>query len=95
MSCGILVPVFALLWRVRSIFGGTSMLTGTVKWFNAEKGFGFIVNDNGGEDLFVHFSAIVADGFKSLHEGQKVSFEIETDPKNSARQRAINVSVVG
>ncbi|MDT3444583.1 MULTISPECIES: cold-shock protein [Pseudofrankia] len=52
------------------------MAQGTVKWFNAEKGFGFISVDGGGPDVFVHFSAIVADGYKSLDEGQNVQFEI-------------------
>ena len=52
------------------------MNKGTVKWFNAEKGFGFITNENNGEDVFVHFSGIASEGFKSLAEGQKVSFEI-------------------
>ena len=51
------------------------MTTGTVKWFNSEKGFGFITED-GGNDVFAHFSAIAGDGFKSLEEGQKVSFNI-------------------
>jgi CspA family cold shock protein len=51
------------------------MATGTVKWFNADKGYGFIVPDEGGKDLFVHHSAITGDGFKSLTEGAKVEFE--------------------
>lgn len=67
------------------------MYNGTVKWFNAEKGFGFISNDDGGEDLFVHFSAIMTDGYKSLSEGQRVTFDTETDPKNRNRLRAVNV----
>ncbi len=67
------------------------MNNGTVKWFNAQKGFGFITNDNGGDDVFVHFSAIVTDGFKTLEEGQKVTFETETDPKDSRKLKAVNV----
>ena len=55
-------------------------MTGTVKWFNAEKGYGFITPDDGSEDVFVHFSAIVAEGYKKLLEGQKVTFETEPDP---------------
>ncbi len=57
------------------------MATGTVKWFNESKGFGFIAQDNGGDDVFVHFSAINADGFKTLAEGQKVSFDLQQGPK--------------
>ena len=54
-------------------FGGTRMNNGTVKWFNASKGFGFIEDDNGGDDVFVHFSSIQSDGYKTLDEGQKVT----------------------
>ena len=67
------------------------MSQGTVKWFNAEKGYGFIANDEGGDDVFVHYSAIQAEGYKSLKERQKVSFETETDPKNPNKLRAVNV----
>jgi CspA family cold shock protein len=59
------------------------MLFGTVKWFNDAKGFGFIAPENGGEDIFVHFSAINATGFRSLKEGQRVSFEVVQGPKGS------------
>lgn len=67
---------------------------GTVKWFNEDKGFGFIANDNGGDDVFVHFSSIQGNGFKTLREGQKVSFDVEADPKNSNKTRAANVQVL-
>ena len=70
------------------------MNNGTVKWFNPEKGYGFIANDDGGDDIFVHFSSIVADGFKTLSEGQKVTYDIEADPKNGSKQRAVNVTVI-
>ena len=66
------------------------MNKGTVKWFNAEKGYGFITGEDG-QDVFVHFSAIVGDGFKTLEEGQKVTFDTEQDPKNSKKLRAVNV----
>jgi CspA family cold shock protein len=59
-----------------------NMTTGTVKWFNATKGFGFIQPDDGGADVFVHISAVERAGFGSLNEGQKVSFELERDQKN-------------
>lgn len=67
------------------------MSTGTVKWFNDDKGFGFITNNDGSDDVFVHFSSIQSNGFKSLSEGQKVSFDVEKDPKNSSKLRAVNV----
>ena len=70
------------------------MSQGTVKWFNSEKGFGFIAGDEGGDDVFVHYSAIKADGYRSLKEGQKVSYETETDPKNPNKLRAINVQAL-
>lgn len=57
------------------------MNTGTVKWFNNSKGYGFIKPESGGEDVFVHFSAIKADGFKTLGEGQAVNYEMEQGPK--------------
>ena len=58
-----------------------STTTGTVKWFNESKGYGFISPTDGGEDVFVHFRSIVGDGFKTLIEGQAVSFEVENGPK--------------
>ena len=70
------------------------MSQGTVKWFNSEKGYGFIAGDEGGDDVFVHYSAIKADGYRSLKEGQKVSYEKETDPKNPNKLRAINVQAL-
>ncbi len=66
------------------------MNMGTVKWFNAQKGFGFITNDNGGEDVFVHFSGIASNGFKTLEEGQKVTFDLE---KGQRGMQAVNVTV--
>lgn len=67
------------------------MLTGTVKWFNNTKGYGFIVQDNGEKDVFVHHTAIQAEGYRSLQEGQRVSYDVEQTPKGPA---AVNVSVI-
>jgi CspA family cold shock protein len=64
------------------------MATGTVKWFNDAKGFGFVTPDGGGADLFVHFSAIQGQGFKTLQENQRVGFDITTGPKG---QQASNI----
>ena len=66
-------------------------MKGTVKWFNAEKGYGFIANAEGGVDVVVHDSAIAADGYRTLSEGQKGTFEVEPDPKDSSKLRAVNV----
>ena len=66
------------------------MATGTVKWFNETKGFGFISPDNGGDDVFVHFSVIQGSGFKTLSEGQQVTFDVQNGPKGL---QAANVTV--
>ena len=67
------------------------MSTGTVKWFDAAKGFGFIAPEDGGKDVFVHHTAITGDGYKTLDEGQKVSFDIEQGQKGPA---AVNVAAM-
>ena len=87
------------MWALRSNIGWArpffnflqerNMATGTVKWFNDSKGFGFITPDDGGEDLFAHFSAINMAGFKTLKEGQKVSFEITNG--NKGKKQASNI----
>jgi CspA family cold shock protein len=61
--------------------GGFPMASGTVKWFNGEKGFGFITQDSGGPDVFVHFSAIGGTGYRNLEEGQKVDYDVAQGPK--------------
>ncbi len=67
------------------------MSTGTVKWFNGDKGFGFITQDDGGPDVFVHFSAIAGAGYRNLDENQKVEFEVTQGPKGA---QASNVKVI-
>ena len=66
------------------------MKTGSVKWFNETKGFGFISQDNGGDDVFVHFRSIVSEGFKTLTEGQKVTFEVAV---NKGKSSAVNIKL--
>lgn len=68
------------------------MATGTVKWFSDEKGFGFVTPDDGSVDLFAHFSAINMNGFKSLKQGQKVSFEVAHGPRG---MQASNIQAIG
>ena len=69
------------------------MQVGTVKWFNAQKGFGFIQPDNGGSDVFVHISAVERAGMSNLNEGQKVSFDVQADPR-SGKSAAANLQAV-
>jgi len=83
--------IFALRGAVplfKSFHESKVMATGTVKWFNDSKGFGFITPEDGGKDLFAHFSAIQEQGFKTLKEGQRVAFDVSTGPKG---QQASNI----
>jgi CspA family cold shock protein len=70
------------------------MTTGTVKWFNATKGYGFIQQDNGGKDAFVHISAVERSGLQGLNEGQKVEFELVAD-RRTGKQSAENIKAIG
>ena len=69
------------------------MATGTVKFFNTQKGYGFIVQDNGGPDIFVHISAVERGGMHNLNEGQKLSFDVQADPR-SGKSAAANLQAV-
>jgi cold shock protein len=69
------------VWSGTSLGEGEDMAVGTVKWFNAEKGFGFITPDDGGADVFAHFSAIASSGYRTLNENQRVEFEITQGQK--------------
>jgi len=82
---------FSSLEKLRKKGGAREVAEGTVKWFNEKKGFGFIENDEDGGDVFVHFSAIKAEGFKTLHEGQRVSFDIENGRRGPS---AVNVTAL-
>jgi CspA family cold shock protein len=77
---------------VRIVFGEVRMATGTVKWFNGQKGFGFIQPNDGGNDVFVHISAVERAGLSGLNEGQKVNFELKTD-KMRGKVSAENLSL--
>ena len=66
-------------------------MTGTVKWFDSQKGFGFITNEQSGKDIFVHFSGIASNGFKTLEEGQQVSFDTTQGPRG---EQAVNVNYI-
>jgi cold shock protein len=86
-------PFRNTLWALRSIhtaLKGFVMTTGTVKWFNSTKGFGFIQPDNGGPDAFVHISAVERAGMREIVEGQKLSYELERD-KKSGKMSACNL----
>ena len=78
---------------VTSTKKGLAMSTGTVKWFNAQKGYGFIQPDDGGKDVFVHISAVERAGMYNLNEGQKVSFDVVKSPKNG-KEAAENLRAV-
>lgn len=70
------------------------MKAGIVKFFNNEKGYGFITDNETKKDIFVHFSSINVEGYKTLTEGQKVSFDVEKDPKDETKSKAVNVTIL-
>jgi CspA family cold shock protein len=70
------------------------MATGTVKWFNSQKGFGFIQSDDGGQDVFVHISAVERAGMSDLREGDKLSFDLEDDRKGGGKKSAANLKQI-
>jgi CspA family cold shock protein len=76
---------------IPSLYEGFDMAVGTVKWFNADKGFGFITQDGGQPDVFAHFSAILSDGYRSLDENQRVEFDVEQGQKGP---QAKNIKVI-
>jgi CspA family cold shock protein len=92
ISCILILLASATVSFFNFYKGNIEMTTGTVKWFNESKGFGFISPSDGGKDVFVHFSAIQGSGFKSLAEGQAVSFDVEDGPKGP---QATNVKTDG
>jgi CspA family cold shock protein len=77
--------------RISGLSKGCDMTVGTVKWFNSDKGFGFITQDGGAPDVFAHFSAIVSDGFRTLEENQRVEFDVEQGQKGP---QAKNIRVI-
>jgi cold shock protein len=79
--------------RICAFYEEAIMATGTVKFFNAQKGFGFIVQDNGGPDVFVHISAVERAGMQNLNEGQKLSYDVQADPR-SGKSAAANLQAV-
>ncbi len=83
-------PVFNTNTSILRLYIMSNSVNGTVKWFNEEKGFGFLTPEAGGKDVFVHFRSIASDGFKTLAEGQAVSFEVEQGQKGP---QAANVVV--
>jgi CspA family cold shock protein len=78
--------------RPRPQQGGGCMALGTVKWFNASKGYGFITPSDGGDDVFAHYSAIEMEGYKTLKEGQQVEFEVQEGPKGPQASRIRSLS---